>query len=705
MSKKLLIADLKKSGIEASYLKTLGFKSLDTAALAKVLGRKVHSSAVAYEIPFFDHNGKRTSFSRVKLLAGRWAPGKKKKYKYNQRANTAPHLYFPPVFDWNAYLKDDLISLPRLVVTEGEKKAIKACLTGIPCVALAGVYNFKSKKRGISLIKEFKLFDFTNTLIEVCYDSDLNSNEFVRDAMNAFSSELVQLKPKSIATVYLDGDTAPEKTGLDDFLLSYPTAKKARQAFDELPREYDERNEVLQTLDNELVFSVEHDSFFKLTTHKFTNAKALREHYGNQPKLPNPDNPNARILPIELWFNQRGPMTQVQRVTYEPARPTRFREMPQDMLDSYNLWQAPDLSPVSGKPTLWLTLFDHLTSELTEDQKKWFLQWLAYPMQNPGAKMLTAAFIHSATQGVGKNFLVYPFFEHIYGKSFDLVNGDQLVSPYNGWIAKKQFIFAEEIYLSSRQERKGIIGRLNALITTETVQINEKYVPLLKMRNYGNLYLASNHADAIPIDDTDRRLFVIHAPEKRLERSFYDAMVKWSKEPKHKAAGQIYRYLMEDVDCADFNPNADAPRTAARAETVGYSADTGIMLIQQVFDDPDSILCINGVPPTEQLYTAQELCAAINQFSTAQGYRLSINPQTLASRMKARLPHGVHKEVRMRNGDKVITRGLYAIYNREAWRHRSKAEWIAAYRARAQSLPPEATSATVLPFRRKRNKV
>lgn len=701
MSKRLLLEDLARSGIDRAHLKELGFRTLTGGELAKALGRKVHSSAVAYEIPFFDHTGRKINFSRFRLLKGRWAVGKKKNFKYNQRANTAPHLYFPPTFPWADHVKDGRITLPRLVVTEGEKKAVKACLTGIPTVALAGVYNFKSKKRNISLIKEFKLFDFSSTAVEICYDSDLNTNEFVRDAMNAFSSELVTLKPKSIATVYLDGASAPEKTGLDDFLLSFKTAKLARKAFDALPREYDERSAILKELDQEIVFSIEHDSFFKISTQKFTSARALREHYGNQPKIISPDNPNSRILPIDLWFNHRHPSTQVQRVIYEPARATRFRQEPRDQYDSYNLWTPPDLKPVKGKPTLWLTLFDHITRDLTAEQRAWFMQWLAYPLQNPGTKLLTAAFVYSATQGVGKNFLVYPFFEHIYGNSFAMVGGDALVAPFNGWMAKKQFIFSDEVYLASRSERKDIIGRLNALITTEKIMLNEKYMPHMTLTNYANLYVTSNHGDAIPIDDTDRRLFVVHAPEKRLERAFYDEMDSWAKNGR-KAAGQIYRYLIEDVDCASFNPRADAPRTKARAETVSFSADTSSLLIEQIFNDPDSILCINGKRPSEELYTAQDICGALNRFAQEQGYRISITPQIVAARMRSRTRKGQFRELKIRTIDGVITRGLYALYNLDDWRARTKAEWIAAYRDRVTNLPVPPTSATVLPFRRRR---
>ncbi len=680
MSKSLLIKDLRRSGISKKYLKTLGFKVLKSADCAEFLGRKTSKTLIAYKIPFFNIEGTQTSFARLRLLEGRWhvpRPGEKKKrqFKYNQRANTAPHLYFPPVFPWAKYMKDGKIVLPRLVVTEGEKKAVKACLMGIPCVALAGVYNFKSKKRGISLIKEFRLFDLSDTIVEICYDSDLNSNEFVREAMVAFSSELVSLKPKYISTVMQDGDSAHGKTGLDDFLLDYDSKAAAIKAFDALPREHDERSAVLKELDSKLLFSVEQDSFFKLDTRRFTTRRALQEQYGNQPKLMNPENPNLRILPIDLWFNQRDESTTVQRVTFQPTKPSIFRERKTDIHDSFNLWTPPSIGLVKGKPNYWIELFDHLTANLTEDEKKWFLQWFAYPIQNPGTKLFTASFMYSNVQGIGKNFLVYPFFQRIYGDSFTMVNGDRLLGGFNGWMAQKQFIFADEVYMPNRADRKGMIGKLNTLITSETLDINEKFQPIMTLPNYTQLYLTSNHEEAIPIDDTDRRLLVIHPPERRLANEFYGKMDAWAR--KEASAGQLYRYLMNDVDCSDFNPKAAAPKTKARNETVSSAADAGVSLIQQIINDPTSVLAINGKPPEEQLYTAAEIAAAINRYAQEQGYSYRVTAQMVSTRMRTRV---TYREVRIRDRDKVVTVGLWALYNERKWKDRDNGMWAAEYR-------------------------
>jgi|TARA_B100002003_G_scaffold243696_1_gene268561 hypothetical protein len=61
-------------------------------------------------------------------------------------------------------------SIP-LYITEGEKKALAACQSGLPCVALSGLWNWKNKGDD-ALISDFDLIAFKNREVFIIPDND-----------------------------------------------------------------------------------------------------------------------------------------------------------------------------------------------------------------------------------------------------------------------------------------------------------------------------------------------------------------------------------------------------------------------------------------------------------------------------------------------------------------------------------------------------
>jgi hypothetical protein len=694
----LLLDDVARSGIPTKLVSKLGFEVLTPKETRAFLGRKDKVPATSYRIPFFDHRGKPISFSRLRLLKGRWfsaySKGKgRKPFKYNQREGTAPHLYFPNVVKWQTN-KEGRIKLDYLCVTEGEKKAIKACLCGIPTVALSGVFNFQSRKRGISLIDDFKLFDLSDGVLEICYDSDLHTNEQVLFAMNAFAAEAMALQPKAIRFVMLEGE---ERVGLDDFLTGFASDKEARKAFYELPRKEDARVNALAAFDAQLRFVETFGQFYNIDTRRFYKGRQqLVDHYENLPEVQDPSDPRKMTAPIKLWFTKRSPQTTVRDITYIPDKPAEYSTPQGPML---NVWRKPLSKPIAGKPTLWLELVEYLFKSVSEEQRTWFLQWLAYPIQHPGAKLLTAVFLYTHVQGVGKNFVVDPFISGIYGDNFVRVDGSVIESEFNAWAAKRQFIFIDEARLTQRNERTAIMNTLNSLITNKTFAVNEKFQPRIEYANYGNVYIASNYSDALALSDTDRRFFVVRAPEAPLERAFYDELDEWGR--RGKGVGQVFNYLME-LDLTGFNPNEGAPKTESREEVIQHSSDTVTHFVRVLKQDPDSIFIHDGKLPERELFTATELLTLFNEYANAVGMpKLVISPDSLG-RYLVNMNVTRAKDLKMRYRDTVLTVTLYAAFNPKQWHTRQRAEWIRHYKNHDERFASEVANVVELEAERRK---
>ena len=105
-----------------------------------------------------------------------------------------------------------------------------------------------------------------------------------------------------------------------------------------------------------------------------------------------------------------------------------------------NLYDGIALVPVKGSVGPILDLVRYLTSRASDDEYEcenimdWLLRWLAYPLQNPGAKLRTAVVMHG-DEGAGKNFL-FDLVASIFG-AYDPESGRRLITEWLVLIPKK----------------------------------------------------------------------------------------------------------------------------------------------------------------------------------------------------------------------------------------------------------------------------
>ncbi len=140
--------------------------------------------------------------------------------KYLTRKSGGNRLYVPPILRHD--MADILHNTDRdLLITEGEKKALKAVQEGFTAVALAGVWSWREKTAegtGESqVIPEFDGFRWRDRTVHIAFDSDATENKSVRDAENALAREL-RSRGARVLVVRLPSPNG-EKVGLDDFLV------------------------------------------------------------------------------------------------------------------------------------------------------------------------------------------------------------------------------------------------------------------------------------------------------------------------------------------------------------------------------------------------------------------------------------------------------------------------------------------------------
>lgn len=141
--------------------------------------------------------------------------------------------------------------------------------------------------------------------------------------------------------------------------------------------------------------------------------------------------------------------------------------------------------------------------------------WIACQVQNQGELIRWAPLIQGV-QGCGKSFIGRLIRVLIGDENVGTVSPTQVSSTFNGFATDVSVNILEEISIKGHN-RYDAINALKPLITEDIIQINEKGINAYKARNTTNYILFTNDKSAIPIDDTERRYWVIFAPFRDIE--------------------------------------------------------------------------------------------------------------------------------------------------------------------------------------------
>ena len=230
-----------------------------------------------------------------------------------------------------------------------------------------------------------------------------------------------------------------------------------------------------------------------------------------------------------------------------------------------NLWGGWPTEPKAGKCLVLLDLLRYLCSaeQNSADLFTRALRWLAYPIQNPGAKMRTALIFHGP-QGTGKN-LFFEAIMAIYGEYGRIVGQAEIEDKFNDWASRKLFLIADEVV--ARQELYHVKNKLKSFVTGEWIRINPKNVAAHDERNHCNVVYLSNETQPLPIEQDDRRHFVIWTPPK-LSANFYQDV---RDEINAGGIAALHQHLL-DLDLGDFDEHTKPPETQAKRDLIDVGA-------------------------------------------------------------------------------------------------------------------------------------
>ena len=210
------LEDLQRSGLNVETLEAAGIRSASGEEARKKLRRREKVSP-GIEFPYTAHNGV-PGYSRFKLDDP--PVGKNgRPCKYLSPIGAVNRFYIAPTLP-----KEVLSDISQdLLMTEGEKKALKTIQEGFPSIGLAGVWCWRTgdKKAGKSSpISDFDQVKWEGRRVYIVFDSDIVENHSVQRAEWELAQEL-QRRGAIVNVVRLPGGSDGGKVGLDDFLVAH----------------------------------------------------------------------------------------------------------------------------------------------------------------------------------------------------------------------------------------------------------------------------------------------------------------------------------------------------------------------------------------------------------------------------------------------------------------------------------------------------
>ncbi len=544
---------LAESGLDAKDAKKLGIRWLNPRAARTKLRMKHPLPSGGIYFPYFSLAGKLdTTTCRVRLLAdpSNGYVEDTALPKYLQPPGTAPRVYLPPFINWGKVSKNPK---QRVIITEGEKKAAAVCKLGIPCIGLGGVWSFQQKDTGVPLLADLAAFNWVGRKVILAYDSDWTENKDIRKAAGVLARTL-SARGAEVRAALLGGAPGGGKVGVDDLIVARgPKALDAvlDAAFSLTPElektaDYRARLVLIQTMacawDREtgtlytrrrLEDSFPHD-FVQMISSTGAPTQVTKSQYWWQ-------DPNKRIA---------------RKLVLEPDQPEITAH------GDLNRFRGWGIDPKRGSTEVWQKLLKLLFQERT-DLMKWFEQWCAYPIQHPGTKLHTAVFIYGG-QGTGKT-AVGRILLDIYGESGRILQDRGMFGGFNGWIGETLFALGDDLAFDERRKSRSVI---KMLVDSETVEVNEKYVPSYAVDNRCNFYFTANSPGALPLDPTgiNRRFLVVEAPrERKVPREWYTTTLhNWRA---NGGSGHVHDRLRK-LSLKGFIPHADAPSSNAKSLVV-----------------------------------------------------------------------------------------------------------------------------------------
>ena len=222
-------------------------------------------------------------------------------------------------------------------------------------------------------------------------------------------------------------------------------------------------------------------------------------------------------------------------------------------------------------------------------ERELLLHWLIFVYQNAG-KRVNWSIILQGAQGSGKTYFK-DVMKLLMGANARSLDPSAIGGRFSGWATGCLLNIVEEIRVNG-VNRYEIMDAIKPFITNAEVAIERKGRDHEIVPNFTSYLFLTNHKDAVPIGDGDRRyciLFSAIQTEEQLYKIFggevptgeyFDRLYDVTRAN----VGALAKYFTDYVLPDEFKPYGRAPSTEGKAEMAGLSISENRQTLEDLLD-------------------------------------------------------------------------------------------------------------------------
>lgn len=307
-----------------------------------------------------------------------------------------------------------------------------------------------------------------------------------------------------------------------------------------------------------------------------------------------PPNEKGNKISAIKYVSDNGFMSKVHTVAYLPMIEDPIAEVQgRRVANTFNIKTVPEAAEdfTKGGKRAIERLKRHFKLICTTDEDTDILiKWIAHNIQYMGVKINWGPCIQSI-QGTGKTFLGDLITELLGLANVNVVSPTQVASQFNGWANGACVNVLQELRIVGHN-RYDVVNALKPLMTDKVIMVNPKGVQQYQTINTTNYIATTNFKDAIPLDDDDRRWWIIFMPIEHKD-DFFKLTGQIHSEYFTKLFAAIEDYADEiklwfqKIDLTEFKKIKEAPMTVHKMSMIATEKTglTGLVEMKRVIEE------------------------------------------------------------------------------------------------------------------------
>lgn len=204
-----------------------------------------------------------------------------------------------------------------------------------------------------------------------------------------------------------------------------------------------------------------------------------------------------------------------------------------------------------------------------------------------GGRVRWAILLHGV-EGVGKTFFFNLMGTVLGSNNVRTIAPKELEDKFTPWAEGSQFNCIEEIRLHGHS-RYDVINALKPHVTNDEVSVRRMRTDSYMAPNTASYMALTNYADALPIDNRDRRYMILSASPQKGDIE--------AKGPEYFAdlfdaiyghGGALRSWLTDYLPHPEFNADGRAPTTATKAMMIDLVEQDDVRIIREILEDASS---------------------------------------------------------------------------------------------------------------------